>query len=190
MAHSTPQGESIAPSRPAIIYSVAVSLDGFVATPDGGSGWLAPFMRADRAEAMSSFQDSIEAVILGSRSYEPALAFGGDPFGAMGRPCWVLSSRSLPSTGPLVTITPATPEDVVDEIASRGISRIWLMGGPRLATSFRRANLITEYELGVIPVVLGSGLPLLESPGPMSRLQLIESKAYSNGVVHLRYSVA
>jgi dihydrofolate reductase len=162
MDHPTSRADTIAPGRPTIIYSLAVSLDGFAASSDGGVDWLTPFQKADRAHGM----------IVGSRTYEPAIGYGVDLFGAMGKPCWVLSSRPLPSTGPLVTITSASPQEVVNEIGSRGLSRVWLMGGPRLATSFRRARLITEYELGVIPVLLGSGVPLFESPAPMHRLQL------------------
>jgi dihydrofolate reductase len=190
MEPSRSRGDSIARKRPAIVYSLAVSLDGFVATPDGGADWLAPFQQAGEAQGMGAFLDSIDAVILGSRTYEPALGFGGDPFGAMGKPCWVLSTRSLPSTGPAVTITSSSPEALVDELADRGISRCWLMGGPRLASSFRAANLISEYLLGVIPVLLGSGLPLFESAAPPSRLELIESKPHPNGVVRLHYRVA
>jgi dihydrofolate reductase len=177
------------PVRTEIVYSVATSLDGFIASVDGGVDWLPPFQESHNDHDYEAFLESLGAVLIGSRSYEPALGSGGDPFGSMGKPCWVFSKRDLPASGPSVTVTSATPEEVVGELSARGIARAWLMGGTRLASSFRAANLISEYSLGVIPVVLGAGIPLFESPGLPARLKLIESKANPSGVVSLRYRV-
>jgi dihydrofolate reductase len=172
-----------------VIYSVAVSLDGYIASADGGVDWLAPFTKSIDPSEYTAFLDSIDAIPVGSRTYEPALGISGDSFGSTGKPCWVFSKRDLPASGPSVTITSASPEEVVGELSNRGIARAWLMGGTRLASSFRAANLISEYSLGVIPVILGAGIPLFESPGPPARLKLIESKAYPIGKVSLRYRV-
>ncbi len=172
-----------------IIYSVATSLDGFIATTDGGVDWLTPFRGSIDASEYEAFQASFGALLMGSRTYEPSLELGFDPFAGAGIPCWVFSKRQLPASSLLITVTSASPEEVVEELAARQITRAWLMGGGRLASSFRAANLIAEYSLGVIPVVLGAGIPLFESPGPPARLSLIESKAHPNGVVSLRYRV-
>jgi dihydrofolate reductase len=176
-------------SQVEIVYSVATSLDGFIASTDGGVDWLTPFQGPVETSEFEAFEKSVDAVLVGSRTYEPVLAMVGDPFGRMGKPCWVFSKRDLPASGPSITITSASPEEVVGELSNRGIVRAWLMGGTRLASSFRAANLISEYSLGVIPVVLGAGVPLFESPGPPARLKLIESKPLPSGVVKLRYRV-
>ena len=172
-----------------IIYNVAMSLDGFIAPKDGSVGWLLPFQESGEDYGLSAFQDSVDALLMGSRTYEQVLGFGGDPMSSLGKPTWVFSGRDLPVAGPSVFLTSAGPIEVVDELAARGIGRAWLMGGLRLASSFRAASLISEYAIAVMPVLLGDGIPLFESPGPPARLKLVDSRTHPSGVVQLRYRV-
>jgi dihydrofolate reductase len=177
------------PGRLEIIYYVATSLDGFIATVDGGVNWLTPFQELGEDYGFATIQESVDAVLMGSGTYEKVLEFGGDPLGAMGKPCWVFSKRQLSVLSSAVKLTSASPEDVVGELLARGFTEVWLMGGTGLASSFRAANLISEYSLGLMPVILGTGIPLFESPGPSARLTLIESRSHPSGVVQLRYRV-
>lgn len=84
-------------------------------------------------------------------------------------------------------LTSGTPSEVVAQLSSRGIRRVWLVGGAHLAASFRESGLITEYVLSVIPVFLGAGIPLFAASGPKENLKLVESKSYPTGLVQLRY---
>ena len=90
---------------PNIIYYVAASLDGFIATPDGGVDWLMPFQQSGEDYGWMDFVASVDAVLAGSRTYEQSLTFGGSP--GMGKPCWVFSNRPLDPASPEVTITGA-----------------------------------------------------------------------------------
>jgi dihydrofolate reductase len=107
--------------------------------------------------------------------------------GSLGKPCYVFSSRPLTSPNPHVKITADSPRPVVAELERRGIERAWHFGGARLFSSFRDAGLITEYSLGIVPVILGGGVPLFESPGPPAHLRLVESRAHPTGVLMVRY---
>jgi dihydrofolate reductase len=170
-----------------VIYGVAASLDGFIGPPEGGGGWLAPFMRSGEDYGFEAFVDSVGAILMGSRTYEESLGRGGGaPFG---KPCYVFSSRRLPAAGPDVTVTAASPQEVVAELDRRGIARAWHFGGARLFESFRAAGLITGFWLGIVPAVLGAGLPLFASPGPAARLRLTQSKVHPSGVLQLWYEV-
>ncbi len=73
------------------------------------------------------------------------------------------------------------------ELKAGGHRRAWLVGGGKLATSFRAKGLITEYIVSLVPVVLGAGIPLFASRGLKENLTLAESKSYPNGLVQLRY---
>jgi dihydrofolate reductase len=84
-------------------------------------------------------------------------------------------------------VTARVPAKVVAELKSRGYRRAWLVGGGKLAASFRAKGLITEYVVSIVPVVLGAGIPLFASRGPKEDLKLVESKSYPNGLVQLRY---
>jgi dihydrofolate reductase len=168
-----------------VIYYVAASLDGCIAISDGGLEWLAPFEGKGEDYGYDAFYDSVDAVLLGSRTYEKSQSFGAWPF--PGKPSWVFSRRGIaPEQGDIV-ITSDSPAQVMAELDQRGVQRAWLVGGGALAGSFRQHRLITEYIVSVIPVILGEGIPLFASSGDREYLQLADSRSYPNGVVQLRY---
>lgn len=171
--------------NPDLVYYVAVSLDGFIAAPDGSVDWLSAVAADGEDYGYGEFVDGVDAMVIGSRTYEQVLGFGDWPYGAT--PCWVMSSRALEPAGPDIVVTPDQPAEVMDELARQGVRRAWLVGGGRLAASFRAAGLISEYLVSIIPVVLGGGIPLLAGPGPTELLELVDTRRFDSGVVALRY---
>lgn len=178
-------GTTEAQAMTKVIYYVAVSLDGFVAPPDGSVDWLAPYNAEDEDYGFGEFYKSVDALIEGSKTYEQALTFGDWPH--PGKPCWVVTSRTFESRQPEVHFTSACPVELVKQISGHGHERVWLVGGSRLAASFRAAGLIAEYVLSIIPVFLGAGRPLFAGSAPMENLRLVESKPYPSGLVQLTY---
>jgi dihydrofolate reductase len=87
-----------------------------------------------------------------------------------------------------VTFVARRPADLLDDVAREGRQRLWLVGGGELAGAFQAEGLITRYIISVIPVMLGSGVPLF-APGPetVRPLRLVWQRAYPNGLVQLRY---
>lgn len=168
-----------------IIYYVAVSLDGYVAPLDGKVDWLAAYNSGDEDYGFWEFYNSVDALVEGSKTYDQALGFGEWPH--PGKPCWVFTNRRLEVKQPEVTLTSATPSEVVTQLKARGFRRLWLVGGSRLAASFRASGLTTEYVLSIMPVFLGAGIPLFGTNGPKETLKLVESKSYPSGLVQLRY---
>lgn len=160
-----------------IIYYVAASLDGYIATPQGGIDWLQPFENTGEDYGYAQFYASIEAVLLGRATYEKCLQFADWPYA--GKPYWVFSST-----------TGNTPAKVVNEMQARGLRRAWLVGGGKLAAAFRAEGLITEHIVSIVPVLLGAGIPLFDGPGARENLRLVGSRAYSTGIVQLRYARA
>jgi dihydrofolate reductase len=169
---------------PEIVYYVAASLDGFIATPDGRVEWLAPFEASGDDYGYAAFLASVDVLLLGRTTYEQVLTFGPWPYA--GKLSMVFSRRPLaPEAG--VTLTARSPVDVAAELDARNLRRAWLVGGGALAASFRAAALITEYIVSVMPVVLGGGVPLFAADGPQERLRLIESTPFESGVIQARY---
>ena len=165
-----------------VVYYVAASLDAYIATPEGGVEWLPPIEAAGEDYGYSEFYKSIDAVLMGSRTYEQLREW---PY--PGKPGWVFSQRPLTIAQPQITLTTQSPLQIITELQARGLRRAWLVGGGALAASFRAAGLITEYIISIIPVILGAGIPLFTSSGPRENLQLVESKSYANGLIQLRY---
>jgi len=172
-----------------IVYAVAATLDGYIATADGGVDWLAPFQSAGEEHGISSLYSSVDALLLGSHTYEFALKLGHWP--SPDKASWVFTTRDLPRLDPSITFTSQDPAEFVEMLGARGVRRAWLMGGGELGTSFRRAGLISRFVISLFPVILGSGIPLFASAqSATDSLRLLDAKPFPSGVVQLTYARA
>lgn len=104
-----------------------------------------------------------------------------------GKPCWVWTHWCFERKHPEVRFTQAAARELVAEWHRINLKRVWLVGGGRLAASFRAEGLIDEYVVSVIPTWLGAGIPLFGLPGPPENLKLLGCKPYPSALVHLRY---
>src|SRR5438093_6865701 len=130
-----------------ICYAVAMSLDGYVAGPNGEADWIIMDPEIDFGELMSRF----DAVLMGRRTFEAALTMGGGP--AMPGVTSVVISRTLrPKDYPGVTIVADKIEETVARLRAAPGKDIWLFGGGILFRSLLDARLVDTVEVGVIPV--------------------------------------
>lgn len=160
-----------------VVAMLAVSLDGFIAEADGGVGFLddAPVEGFD----FEAFAAEVGAVVTGRATYEQALGFGwayGDT------PTLVLTSRDdvpVPDGGD-VRFSSEPTGAAIRRLASETEGRLWVLGGGRVVTDGLRAGAIDTLDLMVVPVALGTGIPLFTAPydGP---LRLIEATPYGDG---------
>jgi dihydrofolate reductase len=172
---------------PEVIYYVASSLDGYIATPDGGVEWLSQFESGHEDYGYSAFYESVDACLLGSRTYEQTLAFGQPPCPA--KRCWVFSGRDLPQQEGVI-VSAREPREVVAEMDGLGVKRAWLIGGGELAASLRADGLITSYIVSIMPVILGQGIPLFARRGQQETLGLDSVRTYVDGVIQATYRPA
>jgi dihydrofolate reductase len=172
-----------------VVYYVASSLDGYIATADGSVDWLARVHTAGEDHGASELQKSVDALLLGSRTYEFALTLGHWP--SPKTPSWVFTRRNLRILDPSITLTAQSPREVVALLESRGLHRAWLMGGGELAASFHSDRLISRYIISVFPILLGSGIPLFapHSSRP-DALRFVAAKPYESGIVQVIYELA
>lgn len=168
-----------------VVYYVASSIDGFIAPEDGSLEWLSPFSDTGEDHGYTEFYASVDALVVGARTYEQMLGFGEWPH--QDRPVTVMSSRPLPKAGDGITISPLDPAAVVDGLASAGLGRIWLVGGGALASSFAASGLIDEFVISYVPVLLGSGVGLFGGHGDVRALQLMDAQTFGDDIVQCRY---
>lgn len=169
-----------------IVYYVACSLDRYIATSDGSVDWLSRFHVAGEDHGAGKLLDSVDALLLGSRTYEFALKLGHWP--SPEKPSWVFTKRDLPILHPSITLTRQTPCQVVELLAKRGLRNAWLMGGGTLAASFHAEGLISRYIMSVFPILLASGVPLFASHSSQPEtLRLAAAEPFKSGVVQLTY---
>ncbi|HEY5821678.1 MAG TPA: dihydrofolate reductase family protein [Propionibacteriaceae bacterium] len=183
-----------------LVYFVAVSLDGFIAAPDGSFDAFSlqgdhldmiardypDTLPAPALQAMGLTPDGsrFDTVLMGWNTYAVGLPFGlTSPYPHLRQ---VVFSRTRTSPDPSVTVTSESPGMVVARLKRESGSAIWLCGGGQLASAL--GGVIDRLVLKVNPVRLGSGIPLFAAgdyrPDPM---ELVTSTAYASGVVVSEY---
>jgi dihydrofolate reductase len=165
-------------------YQVAVSLDGFIAGPNGEHDWIV----MDPAIDFGALFEEFDTAVMGRKTYEVLSAHGGH--GALPGLDVVVFSRTLrPATHPGVRIVNDDPREVVAALKAKPGRDIWLYGGGAFFRSLLDAGLVDTVEVAVVPVLLGSGIPLLP-PGAATKLTLADQKTLPvSGIVALSYSV-
>ena len=165
-------------------YQVAVSLDGFIAGPNGEYDWIV----MDPAVDFAALYKEFDTVIMGRKTYQVANPQGGS--GAMPGMEVFVFSRTLPRvTQKGFRIVNDDPRDLVAALKAKPGRDIWLFGGGELFRSLLTAGLVDTVEVGVMPVLLGSGVPLLP-PGATTKLKLTDQKTLpASGIVGLSYSI-
>ena len=168
-----------------IICNLATSVDGFIADENGGVDWLNDFQAEDYG--MVEFFEQCGTAIMGSKTYEQALSFNSW-FGKMDGV--IFTSRKLPFfKNEIINFVNGDPVPVAEELRQKEKDS-WLVGGGQLIKSFIDLHLLDELVITIVPRLLGKGLALCPSIKEVSKLQLIDSKAHTDGVVQLRYCLA
>jgi dihydrofolate reductase len=163
-------------------YSVAASLDGYIAGPTGEFDWIPMDPDIDFAAMFSGYS----AIVMGRKSHDAAGGEGGAP--GVTLPTYVCSRTAAEGARGGVTFA-RDAAALVTRLKQEDGKPIWLWGGGEL---FRElADLVDGVDVAVIPILLGGGLPLLAPPAPRLPLKLRAHKLYpKTGIVSLEYDVA
>ena len=165
-------------------YSVASSLDGFIAGPNGEYDWIPIDPEIDFAAMYAGFG----GLVMGRKSYEVFVSTGGAPGPAL--PTYVYS-RALPE-GERDGVT--FVRDAVSHVRSLKAAGdgkpLWLWGGGNLCRELAAAGLLDGIDVAIVPVVLGNGLPMMATPAPQLSLKLRTHRLYAQtGTLFLQYDV-
>jgi dihydrofolate reductase len=164
--------------------SVAMSLDGYIAGPNGEFDWIIMDPDID----FKALFESYDTVFIGRKSYEVTKQ-QGEGGGMPGMEKYVFSKTWSPADCPDAILSD-DPGDTVAELMSRPGKDIWLFGGGLLFQSFLDLGLVDSVEVAIIPVLLGGGIPLLPDPATLSKLRLRKHRIYEKtGTVLLQYDV-
>ena len=167
-------------------YSVAASLDGYIAGLKGEFDWIIMDSDIDFGALFARF----DTALIGARSYEAMLA-QGEAGELPGLDLYVFSRTLRQEDHPKVTMVSEKAEEVVAELRQKPGKDIWLFGGGELFRGLLAAGLVDGVEVAVIPVLLGEGIPLLRPPAEQAKLKLERHRVYEkSGIVLLEYVMA
>ncbi|MFN7983399.1 MAG: dihydrofolate reductase family protein [Vicinamibacterales bacterium] len=179
-----------------VTIHMASSLDGFIARKDGSVDWLETTDTYEAGETMSpeyvaSFLQTIDCYVMGSRTYETALNFEAKGMGWVygDKPTFVLTTRDLPKSRASVEFYAGDVAALVNDRLRPRFRGIWFVGGGRVCGDCLRLGLADEVRYSMMPILIGDGVSFFEGLGTDVPLHLLESHAYKNGMIALRYAV-
>ncbi len=174
----------------AVQYYVASSIDGFIADADNRIEWLTSFGFEPYQEHFDAFMSGVGAVVMGSKTYEFVLDEGEDAWPYSKLPTWVVTSRELPAIGgaDIRFASGDVGQVVQDARDAAGDRNVWIVGGGSVAAQAADLELVDEFLVTVMPIVLGSGVPLLPISKPTRPLALLRVTPFESGAVELAYS--
>jgi dihydrofolate reductase len=168
---------------PVIRHVVTMSLDGYIAGPQGEVDWIVSEPAIDFGALFAQF----DTFLIGRRTFELMSKPGSPPL-PPGSKTFVFS-RTLENTYPGVSVLAEVSPSVISRIKAEAKKDIWLFGGGELFRSLLNEGLIDAVEVTVMPVLLGDGVQLLPQPAGRVRLQLTGQHVYPSGIVTLQYAI-
>jgi dihydrofolate reductase len=166
---------------------VGVSVDGFIARPNGDLDFLPP--GGGEPHGYNEFIATVDALVIGRKTFETVLAFPVWPYGD--KRVIVLSTRPLDFSavrGGVVEQTSGPPAEIVAKLTARGLKHLYIDGGITIQ-QFLRAGLIQRLTITRVPVLIGEGIPLFGTLPHDIRLQHIQTQHYPSGLVKTEYRI-
>jgi dihydrofolate reductase/predicted GNAT family N-acyltransferase len=170
--------------RPKISVYIALSIDGYIARKDDSLDWLDRVGGFDEDYGFQQMLAGIDTLIIGRKTYEIASTVP-DPY--PGKRVVVLSN-SLNSVKVGMELYKGDLPELVAKLYREEVKCIWVDGGSTIS-QFLDLQLVDEMTLSVIPIVLGSGLPLFHAIGKEIPCRLISSQSYPSGLVQQHYEI-
>jgi dihydrofolate reductase len=167
-----------------IRYGVAMSLDGYIAGPNGEADWIVIEPDFNFAELWAQF----DTLLMGRRTYEAAIARLGKS-SMQGMKTVVVSRTMRQKDHPGIIIVSELNRDLIKNLREQSCKDIWLFGGGDLSRDMLSLKEVDTIEVSVIPVLLGGGVSLLPPPAQRTKLNLTSHTAYPSGRMHLIYEV-
>jgi dihydrofolate reductase len=188
VATSTRKGQSepqASPSARSVVLCVAVSLDGYIARPDGAADWLIMDPEID----LGAYAKAFDVIVAGRKTLPPGKTSGNSK--STGQVARYVFSRTLPpgKRGGVEYVN-QPPSELIFQLKAQPGKDIWLFGGGELTREFLKADLVDRMDLGIMPVLLGAGIPLFPQGFPQRNFTLVKFQAYKSGVVMASYARA
>ncbi|MBS1633452.1 MAG: dihydrofolate reductase [Bacteroidetes bacterium] len=166
---------------------IATSLDGYIAKPNDDLSFLKLVEKESEDYGYAKFTDTIDTLIIGRRTYDYVLKeIGSSHYDNGQRDVYVITRTERPSVG-RTTFYTGNLTNLVDRLKSENGKNIYCDGGAEVINELMKHDLIDEFIISVVPVLLGNGTRLFKDGRPEQLLELVNTKAFDTGLTQLHY---
>ena len=166
---------------------IATSLDGYIAKPDNDLSFLRLIEKEGEDYGYAEFTNTIDTLIVGRRTYDYVLEeIGPSHYDNGQRDIYVITRTERPQVGRTIFYTGDITE-LVKRLKSEKGKNIYCDGGAEIINELLKHDLIDEFIISVIPVLLGDGIKLFKDGRPEQRLEFITAKTFETGLIQLYY---
>ena len=166
---------------------IAISLDGYIAKPNNDLSFLKIVEKEGEDYGYAKFISAIEILIVGRKTYDYVLKeIGSSHYDNGERDIYVITRTPKPNKG-RVTFYTGDIAELVKKLKSENGKDIYCDGGAEVINELLKLDLIDEYIISIIPILLGNGTRLFKDGRPEQLLELISSKSFDTGLMQLHY---
>ena len=174
------------PNRKVILY-IATSLDGYIAKPNDDLSFLSIVEQEGQDYGYVDFINTVDTVILGRKTYDWVLSKVQE-FPNAEKETYVITRSPKPNIGNIKFYS-VNLKELVLKLKREDGRDIFIDGGAEIVNALLHENLIDEFYISIIPILIGSGVRLFQDGRPEQHLKLIDSKQFDTGLVQLHYKL-
>jgi len=165
-----------------------MSLDGYIATKDSSLDFLSMVEQEGEDYGYNDFVKSVDAVILGRKTYDKVIAMGYE-YPHTDKDVYIITRTERPSIGNFKFYTSELTQ-LVNNLKNQSGKNIYCDGGAEIVNELIKNDLVDEYIISIIPILLGDGFRLFKDGRPEQTLELISAKQFDKGLTQLHYKRA
>lgn len=165
-----------------------MSLDGYIATKDNSLEFLSIVEQEGEDYGYNEFVKSVDTVIIGRKTFEKVIAMGYE-YPHTDKDVYIITRTERPSIGNFKFFT-GELIPLVNSLKNQLGKNIYCDGGAEIANELIKNNLVDEYIISVIPILLGDGIKLFKDGRPEQKLELVSAKQFDKGLTQLHYKRA
>jgi len=166
---------------------IATSLDGYIAKPNDDLSFLKSIEKEGEDYGYAEFTSTIDTIILGRKTYDYVLKeIGSSHYDNGERNVFVITRTEKPSVGK-TTFYSGNLTELIQRLKSESGKNIYCDGGAEIINELLKNDLIDEFIISIIPILVGNGTRLFKDGRPEQQLELLNTKTFDTGLTQLHY---
>ncbi|MGQ1948703.1 dihydrofolate reductase family protein [Geofilum sp. OHC36d9] len=166
---------------------IATSLDGYIAKPNDDLSFLKLVEKEGEDYGYAKFTANIDTIILGRKTYDYVLKeIGSSHYDNGQRDVYVITRTARPSVG-RITFYTGNLTELVEQLKFESGKNIYCDGGAEIVNELLKSDLIDEFIISIVPILVGNGTRLFKNGRPEQQLELVNSETFDTGLTQLHY---